>query len=67
MKSTTKNSVDKPKVSLKTKKLKIYGILCIKTKSLVKVELNEDDIWFEFDTNMYSDNEYKVVILQISI
>lgn len=43
----------------------IYGILHLSTKKLIKVDLNEDDIWFEYDLSMYNPEEYAVVRLQV--
>ena len=45
----------------------IYGIFSLKDNVLIKVDLSEDNIWFEFDTNMYDDELYKVVKLQMHI
>ena len=47
-------------------KVIIYGILHLSTHKLVKVDLNEDNIWFEYDMSMYSSDEYAVVKLHVS-
>ena len=43
----------------------IYGIIDLSTQKLIKVDLNEDDIWFEFDMSMYDPTKYSVVKLQV--
>jgi hypothetical protein len=49
------------------KSVTIYGIFSLEDNALIKVDLSEDNIWFEFDTNMYDDELYKVVRLQVTI
>jgi hypothetical protein len=49
------------------KKIKIYGIFSVEKKTLIKVDISEENIWFEFDTNMFDDEKYKVVTLEISL
>jgi len=45
----------------------IYGILHLTSNKLVKVDLDEKNIWFEFDMGMYNENEYKIIKIQISL
>jgi hypothetical protein len=43
----------------------IYGILNLKTNKLIKVDLDESALWFDFDMNMYDEETYSVVKLNI--
>ena len=45
----------------------IYGIICLKTKKLLKVDLSEKEIWYEFSTSMYDESKYSVIKLQIKL
>ena len=48
-------------------KVTIYGIFHLTTSKLIKVDLNEEDILFEYDMSMYSPEEYCIVKLYISL
>jgi hypothetical protein len=43
----------------------IYGIICLKTKKLLKVDLSNKEIWYEFNTGMYDETKYSVIELRI--
>lgn len=45
----------------------IYGIFHLPTSKLVKVDLSEDDIFFEYDMSMYDPEEYCIVRLNVSL
>jgi len=45
----------------------IYGIICLKTKKLLKVHLSENEIWYEFNTGMYDINKYSVIKLDVKL
>jgi hypothetical protein len=45
----------------------IYGIICLKTKKLLKVHLSEKEIWYEFNTGMYDETKYTVIKLDIKV
>jgi hypothetical protein len=45
----------------------IYGIICLKTKKLLKVHLSEKEIWYEFNTGMYDETKYSVIKLDIKV
>jgi hypothetical protein len=49
-----------------SKQITIFGIFCIRTSTLIKVDLIEDNIWFEYDTHMYDESEYSVIKLEVS-
>lgn len=48
-------------------KVTIYGIFHLPTSKLIKVDLNEEDILFEYDMSMYIPEEYCIVKLHVSI
>ena len=63
-----------PKKSKQSKKKKIpyddtqtviYGILHLTTNKLVKVDLDQKAIWFEYDMSMYDESQYKIVQFNI--
>ena len=54
------------KIPNDSKNITIFGIFCIRTSTLIKVDLIEDNIWFEFDMNMYDESEYSVIKLEVS-
>lgn len=45
----------------------IYGIICLKTNKLLKVDLSEKEIWYEFNTSMYDESKYSVIKLEIKL
>lgn len=45
----------------------IYGIFHLPTSKLIKVDLNKNDIEFEFEMSMYSDEEYCIVKITTSL
>ena len=45
----------------------IYGIVCLKTNKLLKVDLSKKEIWYEFNTSMYDETKYSVIKLQIKL
>lgn len=45
----------------------IYGIICLKTKKLLKVHLSENEIWYEFNTGMYDVDKYSVIKLDVKL
>lgn len=45
----------------------IYGIFHLPTSKLIKVDLNQEEIFFEYDMNMYDSKEYCIVKLQVSL
>ena len=47
------------------KRITIYGIFHLPTQKLIKVDLNEEDIWFEYEMSMYSEEEYAILKLFI--
>lgn len=49
------------------KRIAIYGIFHLPSQKLIKVDLNEEDIWFEYEMSMYDENEYAVIKLFISL
>lgn len=48
-------------------KVTIYGIFHLSTSKLIKVDLNEEDLLFEYDMSMYTPEEYCIVKLYISL
>ena len=57
----------KSKMPYKAIEVVIYGILCIETQVLIKVDLSLENIKNEFDLSMYSVNEYEICKLKITI
>ncbi len=45
----------------------IFGIFSFDDSKLIYVTLYEDDVWFEFDTNMYDEDKYTIVKLNIKL
>ncbi len=45
----------------------IFGIFSFDDCKLIYVSLSEEDIWFEFDSNMYDEDHYSVVRLPITL
>jgi len=48
-------------------KVTIYGIFHLPTSKLIKVDLSEEDIFFEYDMSMYTPEEYCIVKLEVSL
>jgi hypothetical protein len=48
-------------------KVTIYGIFHLPTSKLIKVDLSEEEIFFEYDMSMYNPEEYCIVKLQVSL
>lgn len=48
-------------------KVAIYGIFHLPTSKLIKVDLNEQEIFFEYDMSMYSPEEYCIVKMYVSL
>ena len=44
----------------------IYGIFHFPTLKLIAVDLDENNMWFEFDLGQYNPAEYAVVKLNVS-
>jgi hypothetical protein len=45
----------------------IFGIFSFDDNKLIYVALSEEDVWFEFDTNMYEEDKYAVVKLNVKL
>jgi hypothetical protein len=45
----------------------IFGIFSFAEEQLIYVSLDEEDVWFEFDFNMYDEDNYTVVKLPITL
>ncbi len=45
----------------------IYGIFNLKTKELLMVHLDIDEITFEYDIKMYDANTYKIIKLLVRL
>lgn len=45
----------------------IFGIFSFDDNKLIYVALSEEDVWFEFDTNMYEEDKYTVVKLNVKL
>lgn len=45
----------------------IFGIFSFDDGKLIYVALSEEDVWFEFDTNMYDEDKYTVVKLNVKL
>ena len=45
----------------------IFGIFSYYDNTLIYVALSEEDVWFEFDTNMYEDDIYTIVKLDVKL
>lgn len=58
---TTKSKI--PSMS----KVTIFGIFSFTENKLIYVALSEEDVWFEFDTNMYEEDKYTVVKLNVKL
>lgn len=48
-------------------KVTIFGIFSFDKNKLIYVSLTEEDVWFEFDTNMYDEDTYVVVKLNVKL
>lgn len=48
-------------------KVTIYGIFHLPTSKLIKVDLSEEEIFFEYDMSMYNPEEYCIVKLHVSL
>ena len=58
---TTKSKI--PSMS----KVTTFGIFSFINNKLIYVALSEEDVWFEFDTNMYEEDKYTVVKLNVKL
>ena len=58
---TTKSKI--PSMS----KVTIFGIFSFTGNKLIYVSFSEEDVWFEFDTNMYEEDKYTVVKLNVKL
>jgi len=58
---TTKSKI--PSMS----KVTIFGIFSFINNKLIYVALSEEDVWFVFDTNMYEEDKYTVVKLNVKL
>lgn len=47
-------------------KVTIYGIFHLPTSKLIKVDLSEEEIFFEYDMSMYTSEEYCIVKMYVS-
>ena len=45
----------------------IYGIFHLPSAKLIKVDLSEEEIFFEYDMSMYSPEEYCIVKMYVSL
>lgn len=45
----------------------IFGIFSFTKNKLIYVALSEEDVWFEFDINMYDEDKYTVVKLNVKL
>jgi hypothetical protein len=54
------------KIPYVSEPITIYGIFHIKSKKVIKVDLNEADIIFEFDLSMYDAEEYSIIRMHVS-
>lgn len=66
-KKKNKNSSLKKNQKSRNNEIVIYGIFDLKKKKLVKVDLDEENIGFEFDIGLYDARKYSVVKLYFSI
>jgi|LauGreDrversion4_2_1035121.scaffolds.fasta_scaffold1119418_2 hypothetical protein len=49
------------------KKIIIYGIFSLRKNKLIKVDLSRKNIENEFDLSMYSDKEYSICKLEVTL
>lgn len=49
------------------KNVTIFGIFSFAQERLIFVSLNEEEVWFEFDFNMYDEDDYVVVKLPVTL
>lgn len=52
---------------LKPKKYRIYGIFDFKSRKLIYINMNKEDIIFEFDLEGYDSDEFDIVSFEITI
>jgi hypothetical protein len=55
------------KIPYNDDKVIIYGIFYLPTSKLIKVDLSEENIYFEYDMSMYNPEEYCIVKLYVSL
>lgn len=57
----------KKKMPYVNRKIVIYGIFSLRKNKLIKVDLSRKNIENEFDLSMYSDDEYSICKLEVTI
>ena len=62
-----RNKKSPVKIPYNGDKVIIYGIFHLPTSKLIKVDLSEENICFEYDMSMYTTEEYCIVKLYVSL
>ena len=57
----------KKKVPCMNQKIVIYGIFSLRKNKLIKVDLSRKKIENEFDLSMYSDEQYCICKIEVTI